>query len=161
VLSPKPGTVDVAVLGTGASFAGEGVVATVTFRALKIGDPKIRVAATIARDPQNHAVSLTTSEKTVKVIPTVTQLAFAMPNPFRETATLAFSLAQAGPVELAVYSVDGRRVRTLVRESREPGEYRVTWDGRDDQGNPMSAGIYYAQMKAAQRGFTRKLTYLK
>jgi flagellar hook assembly protein FlgD len=97
----------------------------------------------------------------VRPLPTVTQLAPATPNPFRQTATIAFSLAQGGPVELAVFSVDGRRVRTLVGESREPGEYRVTWDGRDDRGNPMSAGVYYAQLKTARRGFTRTLTYLK
>jgi hypothetical protein len=84
-----------------------------------------------------------------------------MPNPFHHAATLAFSLAQGGPVELAVFSVDGRRVRTLVREFREPGEYRVAWEGRDDHGNPVSAGIYYAHLKAAQCGFTRTLTYLR
>jgi hypothetical protein len=161
VLSARPGTVDAAVLGTGAGFRGEGVVATVTFRALKAGDPKIRLASVDARGTQNGKVSLATSERVMKPLPAVTQLAPATPNPFRQTATIAFSLAQGGPVELAVFSVDGRRVRTLVREPREPGEYRLTWDGRDDHGNPMSAGIYYTHLKAAQRGFTRTLTYLK
>jgi len=161
VLSARPGTVDAAVLGTGAGFRGEGTVATVAFRALNGGDPKIHLASADARDQQNRKVSLTTSERALKSLPTVTQLSFATPNPFRQTVTLAFSLAQAGPVELAVYSVDGRRVRTLVREFHEPGEYRVTWDGRDEHGHPMSAGIYYAHLKAAQRGFARTLTYLR
>ena len=161
VLSARPGTVDAVVLGTGAGFRGEGVLATVSFHALRAGDPKIHLASADARDPQNGKVRLATSERAVRPLPAVTQLAPAMPNPFRQTATIAFSLAQGGPVELAVFSVDGRRVRTLVRESREPGEYRVTWDGRDDHGDPMSAGIYYAHLKAAQRGFTRTLTYLK
>jgi hypothetical protein len=161
VLSARPGAVDAAVFGPGTGFRGEGVVATVTFRPLQAGDPKIRLASADARDPQNHKVSLATSQRVVSPLPAVTQLAPAQPNPFHQTATIAFSLAQAGPVELAIFSVDGRRVRTLVRESREPGEYRLTWDGRDDHGNPMSAGVYYAQLKAAQRGFTRTLTYLK
>jgi hypothetical protein len=161
VLSARPGTVDAAVLGTGAGFRGEGTVATVAFRALNGGDPKIHLASADARDQQNRKVSLTTSERALKSLPTVTQLSFATPNPFRQTVTLAFSLAQAGPVELGVYSVDGRRVRTLVREFHEPGEYRVTWDGRDEHGHPMSAGIYYAHLKAAQRGFARTLTYLR
>jgi hypothetical protein len=161
VLSSRPGTVDAAVLGVDTGFRGEGVVATVTFRALRAGAPGIHLASVDARDPQNRKVSLATSERVVRPLPTVTLLAPATPNPFCQAATLAFSLAQGGPVELAVFSVDGRRVRTLVRESREPGEYRVTWDGRDDHGNPMSAGIYYAHLKAAQRGFTRTLTYLR
>jgi hypothetical protein len=161
VLSSRPGTVDAAVLGVDTGFRGEGVLATVTFRALKAGDPGIHLASADARDPQNQKVSLATSERSLKPLPTVTLLAPAMPNPFRQTAAITFSLAQGGPVELAIFSVDGRRVRTLVRESREPGEYRVTWDGRDDRGDPLSAGIYYSHLKAAQRGFTRTLTYVK
>ena len=161
VLSARPGAVDAAVLGAGAGFRGEGVIATVTFRALEDGDPKIHLASADARDPRNRKVSLATSEQAANLPPTVTRLAPALPNPFRQTATIAFSLAQGGPVDLAVFSVDGRRVRTLVRESREPGEYQVTWDGRDDHGNPMSAGIYFAHLKTAQRGFTRTLTYLR
>jgi hypothetical protein len=94
-------------------------------------------------------------------VPTVTRLAFAQPNPFQGSATLAFSLAQGGAVELAVYSVDGRRVKTLVSGVREPGEYRPVWDGRDDHGNPTSAGVYYARLVAGKSHFTRSIVYLK
>jgi hypothetical protein len=93
--------------------------------------------------------------------PTLTLLMPAMPNPFRQSAVLAFSIARGGPVELAVYSVDGRRVRTLVHESREPGEYRATWDGRDAGGNPISAGVYYARLETVDRPVTRIITYLR
>ena len=93
--------------------------------------------------------------------PAVTLLMPAMPNPFRQSATLVFSIARGGPVDLAVYSVDGRRVRTLVRESREPGEYRATWDGRDDGGNPISAGVYYARLETVDQSLTRVTTHLK
>ncbi len=96
-----------------------------------------------------------------KARPAVTLLMPAMPNPFRQSATLAFSIARGGPVDLAVYSVDGRRVRTLVRESREPGEYRATWDGRDDGGNPISAGVYYARLETVDWPLTRIMTYLR
>jgi hypothetical protein len=96
-----------------------------------------------------------------KVSPTVTLLRPAAPNPFRQSAALAFSVARGGPVALAIYAVDGRRVRTLVDESREPGEYRTTWDGRDDGGKPMSAGVYYAQLKTVDRVLTRGIAYLR
>ena len=96
-----------------------------------------------------------------KARPTVTVFMPALPNPFRQSTTLAFSIARSGPVDLAVYSVDGRRVRTLVRESREPGEYRATWDGRDDGGNPISAGVNYARLETVDRPLTRIVTHLK
>ena len=162
VLSAKPGTVDAAVFGSGRGLSGEGVVATVTFRSLKGGDPQIHIGTVDARSLQNHKLSLTTKEQAqVADVPKVTQLAPAAPNPFRQTATIGFSLSKSGPVELSIFSVDGRRVRSLVRETREPGEYRMTWDGRDDHGQAMSAGVYYAHLATPAGRFTRMLTYLR
>jgi hypothetical protein len=158
--SAKPGMVDAAVLGA-SGMTGEGVLATVAFKVLSAGDPKIRFAALDARDEANQTVALAQSERLVAKLPTVTQLAFAQPNPFRGEATIAFSLAQRGAVELAIYSVDGRRVRTLVSGVREPGEYRQGWDGRDDQGSRASAGVYYARLVAGKIHCTRTVVYLK
>jgi hypothetical protein len=101
-----------------------------------------------------------TEQLSAPKVPTVTQLAFAQPNPFRGSAALAFSLAQGGSVELAIYSVDGRRVRTLVSGAREPGEYRQAWDGRDDQGQQTGAGVYYARLVAGKVRMTRTIVYL-
>ncbi len=51
-------------------------------------------------------------------------------------------------MELSLYSVDGRRVRTLVHDYREPGEYRTTWDGRDDAGVKLAPGAYIVRLEA-------------
>ena len=162
VLSAKPGTVDAAVFGPGRGFSGEGVVATVTFHSLKDGDPQIHLGTVDARTLQNHKLSMTTAERApVADAPKVTQLALAVPNPFRQIATIGFSLSKSGPVELAIFSVDGRRVRSLVHENRELGEYRMTWDGRDDHGQPMPAGVYYAHLATPAGRFNRTLTYLR
>jgi hypothetical protein len=158
---PKPGTVDAAVLGA-TGMTGEGLLATVRFRVLAAGDPKIRIEAVDARDLRNQKVAVAQSERLlVPKLPTVTQLAPAAPNPFRGEATIGFSLAQRNAVELAIYSVDGRRVRMLVSEVREPGEYRQVWDGRDDHGNLASAGVYYARLVAGKVRQTRTVVYLK
>jgi hypothetical protein len=42
-----------------------------------------------------------------------------------------------------------------------PGNYTVVWEGRDDEGNAMVPGVYYAQLVTAQGRFRRTLTYLK
>jgi flagellar hook assembly protein FlgD len=91
----------------------------------------------------------------------VTKLDPARPNPFAQTVTLSLSLAQAGPADLVVYSVSGRRVRTLARGAREPGVYDFEWDGRDDAGSAVAAGIYYVHLITAGREFTRKVTFLR
>jgi hypothetical protein len=159
VLSPKPGRVDVALLGHGSVLAGEGALATVTFKVLAAGEPKLCIASVDARDGDNQKVKL--GAKTPPTIPTVTMLWPARPNPFTHEVTIAFSLAQTGPADLVIYSVSGRKVRTLARGPREPGEYSLTWDGRDDGGAAVGTGMYYARLVTEQARFTRRLLYLK
>jgi hypothetical protein len=161
VLSPRAGRVDVALLGRGAGLTGAGELATVRFRVLATGDPQLGIAAAEGRDGTNQKVAVGRTVAAAAALPTVTQLKGATPNPFSQTATLSFSLAQGGPVELAIYSVGGRRVRTLARDVREPGEYSVLWNGRDDDGNAMPAGVYFVRMQAAQARFSRPVVLLK
>jgi len=132
--------VDAALLGVRErGLSGEGVLATVTFRARAAGDPRIGLAKVEARDPANQPVALG-ARGTVPGPATATMLMPAVPNPFNRATALSFSLAQAGPVELAVYSVDGRKVKTLVQETREAGAYRLVWDGTDERGMRCSRG---------------------
>ena len=159
--SPKPGAVDAAVLRA-AGLAGEGLLATVSFKVVAAGDPKIRIGALDGRDAGNHKVAVAQSERQqAPQAPTVTSLDFAQPNPFRGTTALAFSLAQRGAVELAIYAVDGRRVRTLVSAVREPGVYRESWDGTDEQGRAIPMGVYFARLAAGKSRCTRSIVYLK
>jgi hypothetical protein len=162
VLSPRPGTVDVAFLGTRQGFSGEGVVATVTFEVLAAGDPGIHIRSIDARGASNEKIAIAVgAPPKTPVIPAVTSLALASPNPFYQQTTLAFSLSQGGAVELAIFSVDGRRVRTLLRGSQEPGVYRLAWDGRDDHGGSAAAGVYYVRLQAAGRSYSRSIVNLR
>jgi hypothetical protein len=69
------------------------------------------------------------------------------PNPFRESGTtVAFRLSAASRVQIDVLDLGGRMVRRLVDRSDAAGEYRVTWDGRDDAGRPLATGAYLVRM---------------
>lgn len=69
------------------------------------------------------------------------------PNPMTTSATLGFSLEQRGQVSLAIYDAAGRRVRMLVDKELGLGIHYISWDGRDDRGVPVSAGVYFYQLK--------------
>ena len=58
------------------------------------------------------------------------------------------SLADVRAIDLAVYSVDGRRVRTLARGQRAAGRHEVSWDGLDAAGSPLAPGIYLMRLAA-------------
>lgn len=69
-----------------------------------------------------------------------------VPNPFNPSTTLQFSLPLGGRVQLVVYDVRGRRVRTLVDEERDSGVYSVKWQGKDDAGARVASGVYFARL---------------
>ena len=83
------------------------------------------------------------------------------PNPFNPKTTLSFDLPQAGPVDLAVYDITGRRVATLVDAELTAGRHTVTWLGRDQFGRQVASGIYFSRLIQGGEILTRKMTLLK
>ncbi|MFQ5600044.1 MAG: FlgD immunoglobulin-like domain containing protein [Candidatus Krumholzibacteriia bacterium] len=84
-----------------------------------------------------------------------------VPNPFNPATTLAFDLAHAGHVELAIFTIQGRRVRTLVSRVLETGNHRVVWDGTDAAGTPIASGVYLYRLRADGMQQTRRMTLLR
>jgi hypothetical protein len=84
-------------------------------------------------------------------------LAPATPNPFGGVTEAELFLAEAGPATVAVYDVRGRRVATLLDTSLGAGIHRVSWDGRDQNGESLSSGVYFMRLQAAGQTQVRKL----
>jgi hypothetical protein len=82
------------------------------------------------------------------------------PNPFRGTATVRFSLAKEGRVEIAIYDVTGRLVRTLHDGKAPAGESTMIWDGTDDAGHRMGSGVFWVEMNAGGYQSTKRLVTL-
>ena len=64
------------------------------------------------------------------------------PNPFNPSTLISFELATRQHAELSVYTVDGRRVTTLMSGQLDAGAHRVMWDGRDTGGRAVPSGLY-------------------
>jgi len=163
VLTPGPGRVDVALLGAGAGLSGSGELVQVRFRVKAAGAAALTLKSAEGRDGTNRKVALNGEVVATQPpqLPTRTWFSAPAPNPFSRTTTLSFALARGGAVELAVYGVDGRKVATLVAESREPGQYQVSWDGRDGTGQVVRPGMYYARLVTPQGRFTRTLVLMR
>ncbi len=91
----------------------------------------------------------------------VTELKGNYPNPFNPTTHIEFSLKKAGRVELAVYNINGQKVRTLVSEEMEADNHKVTWNGKDDRGNSVSSGVYFYRLQTSEVSQTKKMLMLK
>ena len=89
------------------------------------------------------------------------RLAQNQPNPFNPSTEIRFAVATAGRVDLAVYDLTGRRIRTLVAASLPAGEHAVRWDGDDENGAPLASGLYLYRVTAGGQSQMRKMMLVK
>jgi flagellar hook assembly protein FlgD len=81
------------------------------------------------------------------------------PNPFRANTNIAFDAKPGASLTLAVYDVQGRRVRTLLQDARSTtGVVNVAWDGTNAVGDPVPSGVYFYRLQADGEASTRKMT---
>jgi hypothetical protein len=82
------------------------------------------------------------------------------PSPTRGGARLRYRLARAGEARLAIHDARGRLVRGLLAGRVEAGEHDVAFDGRDDAGRPLAAGIYFVALDSGGARDARKFVRL-
>ena len=93
--------------------------------------------------------------------PLVTKLNQNYPNPFNPETKISYQLPENGKVELTVYNLKGQRVKTLVNENLDTGNHTVIWNGNNDNGKPVSSGIYFYKLKIGNYEKTRKMILMK
>jgi hypothetical protein len=83
------------------------------------------------------------------------------PNPFKQSTSISYSLANSGQVRLGVYTLTGRLVTELVNGSVASGHHTATWDGRDRYGKDVAAGVYYFILEASDAKQVGKMIRLR
>ena len=83
------------------------------------------------------------------------------PNPFNPVTTLRYDLPEQTHVNITVYDMLGRKVRTIFNQQQAPGYKSLIWDATNDYGKPVSAGIYLYQIQAGEYMQTKKMILLK
>jgi len=90
-----------------------------------------------------------------------TFLAAGTPNPAISAVKIQFGVERALPVRLAIYDVAGRQVRLLANGVLDAGQHTREWDGRDERGQEVSAGVYIAKLQAGPKVIAQKLVLAK
>jgi flagellar hook assembly protein FlgD len=83
------------------------------------------------------------------------------PNPFNPTTTLRYDLPQNSFVNITIYDLNGREVKKLVRSEQVSGNHSLTWNGTNDQGKLLSAGVYLYQIQSGEFVQTKKMVLMK
>jgi hypothetical protein len=82
------------------------------------------------------------------------------PNPFNPSTTIPFILEKSGLVDLSIYNVLGQKVRTLLKGYTTAGAHQPVWNGLDEQGRGVGAGIYIYQLRSGSKVESKKMLLL-
>ncbi|MCE5249119.1 T9SS type A sorting domain-containing protein [bacterium] len=118
------------------------------------------VDASVAINSTVSAVS-ELANVTLNAVPTVYSLAQNFPNPFNPTTTIEYSIPQSGNVSLVIYNMAGQKVRTLVNENQSAAFKKVVWDGKNELGESVAAGLYFYKLVSGNFTKIQKMTLIK
>ncbi len=104
--------------------------------------PQLAVPVTVQIEPQTKVV------REGGAVVTAFALYPAFPNPFNPATVVRYALPRAARVRLELFNSRGERVRTLVRGRQTAGEHEARWDGCDEYGRPVAAGVYVCRFTA-------------
>ncbi len=83
------------------------------------------------------------------------------PNPFRQAVSIGFALEKMEQVSLRIYNSRGQMVKELLAADTFAGEHTLSWDGSDNSGNQVAAGIYYCRLQGIEWSAGRKILFLR
>jgi hypothetical protein len=85
----------------------------------------------------------------------------AGPNPTADQTSISFEVQEPGPLRVSVYDLAGRRVRDLVSEVQPAGRQSLLWDGCDDRGRTVAAGVYLVRVESLAGATTARIVRLR
>jgi hypothetical protein len=129
-------------------------------------DPDTSVVITRISEPASPTIRLTALSTAVAQPPASTPQDFALltayPNPILRaqsfSAQIVFRLPQRENVQLEIFNVLGQRVRALLHATREAGQHEILWDGANDAGERLAAGVYIMRLRAGKMTTARRVT---
>jgi len=96
-----------------------------------------------------------------KITPDGFKLSYNYPNPFNSSTIFKYEIPYRTSVDLSIYDILGRKIKTLIRRELPAGSYQTSWDGRGETGNPVPSGVYLYRLKTTSTELSRKMILLK
>jgi len=105
--------------------------------------------------------NVTNLEESHGAVPAEFTLEQNYPNPFNPETIIKFSLPKSQFISLKIYNVLGQEVKTLVNREFQTGNHSIVWNGKDNYGNSVSAGIYFYKIDAGEFTAVKKMILMK
>jgi len=158
----KIGMVD--IYGANILAPGEGSILKIKFQKKnnQAGISSVKIDRAIVVNPSAQELNVQIEpNKVIRSIPQTFSLAQNYPNPFNARTVIKYSLPKDSKVEIAIYNILGRKVKTLVNEHQQAGYKTVVWDGKNQKGNEVASGVYFYRITADDFVQSKKMLLLK
>lgn len=83
------------------------------------------------------------------------------PNPFVSSTKISYTIDAHAMTEINIYDASGLKIKTLVQQRMAPGDYSVTWSGKDEGGTQVPAGVYFYEIRKDEDIIRRKMLVLR
>ena len=110
---------------------------------------------------QGRAQVTVVATATEPALPSAVMFSPGHPNPFGSSTRFSYSLPKQTRVEIAVYDLRGRKVRTLRSEVQKAGHHFANWDGLDRNGRSLASGVYSVRLGAGDQYRTQRVTLMR
>jgi hypothetical protein len=105
----------------------------------------------------NYQLDITTGIIEYPVTPTKFELAQNYPNPFSNETAISYKLNQQSDVQVTIYDILGREVKTYSLKQQGTGKHGITWDGKNNLGMKVSSGVYLYKVKSGDETQVKKM----
>ncbi len=99
--------------------------------------------------------------KSILQIPNDVILFPNVPNPFNPITQIKFGLPNSQKVQIDVYSLNGKKIKTLLNNNMNAGYHTIIWNGTDSNGGKVSSGVYLYKLRSGNKIFTKKMIFAK
>jgi len=147
VANYPPGTSEVTFHFYTHSVIGQG---TMTIKAIKVSNPSENYTLTFGAKLNPVGI------KQISSIVQEFKLNQNYPNPFNPSTKIGFSVPKTDYVDLRVYDILGREVKTLLSEQLNTGEYEIEFDAKN-----LASGMYYYRLQSGDNVSVKKMTLVK
>jgi flagellar hook assembly protein FlgD len=83
------------------------------------------------------------------------------PNPFNNQTIIRFVVPKTARVELSIFDINGKHIRTLTEDYYQKGFHSVRWNGKNDDGLPVASGVYLYQITSGEQRLVRSMILSK
>jgi len=83
------------------------------------------------------------------------------PNPFNPSTKFSYVVPEGGSISLVIHDLKGNKINNLISEYKPRGNYSISWNGADDSGRFVPAGVYFYTMKTEKQMITKKMILIK